>query len=108
MVEFGANVGVRDRRAELVDRLQQVEGVGARKEEPVFNLESLEYTEEDKSSKRTTKFAWKSELLLREMSIMNEMDPVVHQACQCFGTNFTSADLTKVLGEHGIAMDSFG
>ena len=108
MVEFGANVGVRDRRAELVDRLQQVEGVGARKEEPVFNPESLEYTVEDKSSKRTTTFAWKSELLLREMSIMNEMDPVVHQASQCFGTNSTSADLTKVLGEHGIAMDSFG
>ena len=56
MVEFGANVGVRDRRAELVDRLQQVEGVGARMEEPLCNPESLEYMVEYTAKRKEVAF----------------------------------------------------
>jgi len=99
----GANAGLQQRRAELVSRLQKVNNKSGVK--PKFDASLREFTVQDPATKRSKAYVWQA---VDAAAGQSNPTSSVEASTAGYGSNWPSSELSKLLENHGITMDSFG
>jgi len=106
--EAGANAGVKERRRELVERLENAQ---AKNDAERDNLKDIEgnFTTYDKFAEKTNKFEWWSKASCQKANFVDETKAKTLKEDD-FAANVESSseNIKQMLANHSISIDSFG
>jgi len=105
--EVGANAGIQQRRAELVNRLQAAEGKGDKGKKPARNDGEKTFTCTDPVTERSTTFEWwsasKAADLVGAFAKANKQPP-----SDMTNREVTEETVKEQLRDHNVTIDGFG